>query len=149
MNLGDGSHSNCAHHTLQRPWPCTTFLGWNVKFQPKKKLIFNKSFSYKILYSVGKLNVLAWSKWISYLCAWEHGLVVALMVGLDDLGGLSNLNNSILSSKWWLFWSTIPCTLNNLAWGFCPAIPFLLCQSLQFFTKRITMFSCKVFSKIK
>lgn len=120
--------------------------------QKKKKLIFSKSLSNKnkILYKVGKLNVLAWSKWISYLCAWGHGLVVALMVGLDDLGGLSNLNDCILSSNWWLFWSPIPCTLNNLlAWGFCPAIPFLLWQSLQSFRKKLQCFPSKYFLRRK
>lgn len=153
VNSGDESHSNLAHHTLQWPWPCTTFLCWNIKLQPKKKkLILSKSLSNKnkILYKVGKLNVLAWSKWISYLCAWGHGLVVALMVGLDDFGGLSNLNDCILSSNWWLFWSPIPCTLNNLlAWGFCPAIPFLSWQSLQSFRKKLPCFPSKYFLRRK
>lgn len=120
--------------------------------QKKKKFIFSKSFGYKnkILYKVGKLKALVWSKWICYLCAWGPELVVALMVGFDDLGGLSNFNNSILSSNWWLFWSLIPCTLNNLlSWGFCPTIPFLLWQSLQSFKKNLQCFPTKYFLRRK
>lgn len=151
MSSGDESHSKTLLISHCSGLGLAEILTSNQKLnKKKKKLIFSKICSYKnkILYEAGKLNVIAWSRWISYLCAWGHGLVVALMVGLVDLGGLSNFNNSILSSNWWLFWSPIPCTLSNLlAWGFCPAIPILLWQFLRSFTKKIAMFSCKVFSQ--